>query len=769
MRTLSVCRFDHAKDVNPKVISCDWGTLIKVLTTHQTRESKDSKAVGFYELKPGTTRATANVETIGCVALDYDEFAPQEDIPCRIQLYYFDDDSGYKEIRETISDYEHVFYTTYSHSPDCPKGRLVMPLSRPATRDEWPLVWAGAYRLTNRLADKQTSDASRLFYLPRCPEAKLKDARAFHNEGKWIDTDYLIELGKAQTATTPARPRPHLPPSHPLMNDFDEPRIREALATLDWDSREVWLKAGMALHSSMQGERAFSLWTEYSQRSAKFDANDQRQTWEGFKIGNDKAITLGTLFHMAGAGQPETQKTQSPRPEKSELGLAERFVLRHSGEVKYILDEQTFIVWNGNVWERDSVEQSVLQRMIETVKAIPANEVPALMGTNDAEAEKIAQWAIREAQRRATMVQALRLAAVNPALAVRSDALDSNPELFQCANGIVNLRTGGFSESSPATMHTLSSSVNFDQPAACPRWLQFLDEVTGGNADLIEYLRRCVGYSLSGKTDAQVWFFMYGLGANGKSVFLNVLRELAGTYGTTANADAFMTQQRNASGASPEMAALAFRRLVCVTEIPQGQRLDEARMKSLTGGEQITARHLYKGQITYEPRFKLWFAGNHKPTIRGNDHGMWRRIHLVPFTVQIPPEKKDPALIAKLRAELPGILNWAIGGYSEYTRIGLSPPKIVLDEVQAYRGEEDVLGDWIAECCELRTDARAPRDDLFMSYLRYCASHATRAVGNKRFYDSLRTRGMGEARSSGKRLIVGIGLHPITTNLGRAP
>jgi P4 family phage/plasmid primase-like protien len=740
MRPIALNVFKRKTDINPQAETHDWSTLITVLTTHKASETKDSEAVGFYELKPQTSRATHNVISIHCVALDFDQCV------------------DYEALRSSIGGYECVFHTTYSHASDCPNGRLVMPLSRPATPEEWPDVWRGAYLLTNELADKQTSDASRIFYLPRCPESKLKDAHTFHNKGVWIDTDDLIDLGKSSTPTTPAPKSPVLAPAQNLMDDFDVAKIRDALSRLDWDNREVWRNAGMALHSSGKGDEAYSLWEEFSKRSEKFKDSDQRKTWRSFISTRDKLITLGTLFHMGRDNQPPVQVGEPTRPERSELGLAERFVTRHKNEVKYITDERSFVVWNGNVWERDTNEHAVMQRMIETVKAIPANEVSALMGKNNAEAEKTAQWAIREAQRRATMVQALQLAAVNPALSVRTGALDANPELFQCANGIVNLRTREFSDSHPDAMHTLSSPINFDANATCPRWLQFLHEVTGGNHNLIAYLRRSVGYTLSGKTDAQVWFFVYGLGANGKSVFLNVLRDLAGTYGTTASADSFMTQQRNSSGATPEIAALAFRRLVCVTEIPQGRQLDEARMKTLTGGEKMSARQLYKGQFTFEPRFKLWFAGNHKPAIRGNDHGMWRRIQLIPFTQQIPADKKDSNLLVKLRTELPGILNWAIEGYSDYAGQGLTPPQIVLDEVQSYRGEEDILGDWIAECCDLAANARAPRDDLFMSYQRYRVSRTIRGVGNKTFYASLRSRGLGERRANGERLIEGMGL-----------
>lgn len=298
---------------------------------------------------------------------------------------------------------------------------------------------------------------------------------------------------------------------------------------------------------------------------------------------------------------------------------------------------------------------------------------------------------------------AVELFRSEPGIAVSAKDLDGGEWMFPAKNGLVDLKTGKFMPMDPALHITQIAGVNFDPDATCPQWETFLLEIMNGNVELVEYLRRAIGYTLTTQTSEQALFFAYGSGANGKSTFLNVLRALFGDLGTQANGDMLLDKNGNAAmsqnAASSEVARLVGKRLVAMSEVEEGRHFSEKTVKWYTGGEDVVARMLYQNAFSFTPRFKLWLAGNYKPTIKGNDHGIWRRMKLIPFTVTIPPEKRDPDLERKLRDELPGILNWALAGCRQWRENGykLKEPPIIRDEVSEYRSEMDVVESWLKE------------------------------------------------------------------------
>lgn len=292
----------------------------------------------------------------------------------------------------------------------------------------------------------------------------------------------------------------------------------------------------------------------------------------------------------------------------------------------------------------------------------------------------------------------LELAQSIPELVAHSTQLDSHDLLLGVANGVVNLKTGRLQPAKPEDHITRHSPVAFDAKATCPLFLTFLNQVTDGNKPLITYLQRVVGYCLTGDTSEQCLFFLYGNGANGKSTFLNVVRELHGTE-LARQTPAETLMARKNSSATNDLARLQGVRVVMANEVEDGALLAESLVKQLTGGEAVTARFLYGEFMEFMPKFKLFIAGNHKPTIRGRDPGIWRRMRLIPFVVTFPPAQRDKHLQSKLHAELPGILSWAIKGCLAWRKSGLAQPQLITDAVKSYREEMDLLAAWISDCC----------------------------------------------------------------------
>ena len=292
--------------------------------------------------------------------------------------------------------------------------------------------------------------------------------------------------------------------------------------------------------------------------------------------------------------------------------------------------------------------------------------------------------------------------------------LDAHDMLLGVANVVVNLRTGKWQDASRRELLTRHSPALFDARASCPQFNTFIDQVTGGNKQLAQYLQRVVGYSLSGSTSEQCLFFMYGSGANGKSVFLNVVKELMGA--ALAKQTATETLMAKRTSQTNDIARLHSVRVAIANEVEDGTLLAESLVKQMTGGEAMTARFHYQEFFEFVPKFKLFIAGNHKPIVHGRDNGIWRRIRLIPFEVTFSPAQQDRRLLDKLRAELPGILNWAIKGCSAWQTSGLATPRVVADAVESYRNEMDIVGQWIAESGTIGKGLECKAGEAYQSY-----------------------------------------------------
>lgn len=425
-------------------------------------------------------------------------------------------------------------------------------------------------------------------------------------------------------------------------------------------------------------------------------------------------------------------------PAFSDDDLALRFTAAHKDKLLYVA------AW-GKWMEYDGVRY----RFDTTLHAFDKARLSCRAAA--AEAEKDAED-IASARRVAAV---LKLASADRHHAATADQFDTDQWLLNTPIGTVELHNAGtLRPHNPADRITKVTAVGPE--GECPNWLKFLDRATDANKDLQAFLKRVVGYSLTGSTRDHALFFCYGTGGNGKGVFLNTITKLLGDYATVSPMETFTasTSDRHPT----DLAGLRGARLVSAQETEEGRRWAEAKIKSLTGGDPISARFMRQDYFTFIPQFKLVIAGNHKPSLRAVDEAIRRRFHLIPFIVSIPAEERDPNLPEKLQAEWGGILRWAIEGCLEWQRIGLAPPAVVREATEKYLSEEDSFALWIEECCEADYMAKEMTADLFASWNAWAEKNGERPWSKKRFAQAMEQRGFETYRTNTSRGYAGLRL-----------
>jgi putative DNA primase/helicase len=339
---------------------------------------------------------------------------------------------------------------------------------------------------------------------------------------------------------------------------------------------------------------------------------------------------------------------------------------------------------------------------------------------------------------------------------VRVEDLDRNPMLLNCQSGTINLATEEFREHRPEDMITKLAPVIYDRDAECPIWRAFLDRIMSKNKRLIDFLQRAVGYSLSGDTSEHALFLFHGTGANGKTTFLEALRDFMGDYAMTAEFSSFIVNRGTC--VRNDLARLAGARIVIAVESAVNRRLAEEVIKQITGGDTITARFLYSEHFEFRPQFKLFLATNHKPRISGTDVAIWRRIYLVPFAVMISNQEQDKTLPAKLRAESSGILRWALEGLAEWRRCGLAAPTEVVAATSEYRSEQDVLQHFLDDRCVADPSGETSASTLYAAYSAWCEDASESALCKRDLGLALQERGFRKSRNGSTRKWIGVRL-----------
>ena len=433
-------------------------------------------------------------------------------------------------------------------------------------------------------------------------------------------------------------------------------------------------------------------------------------------------------------------------PRFSEEALALLFSDQHEHDLQYVSGWGRWMCWDGMRWREDDT-LSVFDRARAICRAASAK---------CSEEEKREKAAARLAAA-ATVAAVERLARADRRHAGTIDQWDADAWLLNTPAGTVNLRTGELCGHRREQYLTKLTAAGPAGPGDnCPLWLRFLGRVTADNVDLQAFLQRVIGYCLTGITREHALFFMYGTGANGKSVFLSTVAGLLGDYARTAPASAFTAN--NTEHHPTDVAGLRGARFVTAIETEDGRWWAESKIKSLTGGDRITARFMRQDFFEYVPQFKLIVAGNHRPGLRTVDEAMRRRLHFIPFTVTIEEQERDPDLAEKLKAEYPGILRWAIEGCLAWQQEGLKPPAIVRDATADYLAAEDAIGRWIDDRCISGQPHWTAGSALFADWKAWCDQTGERPGSQKRFAQLLENHGIRRARTDHARGFEGIAL-----------
>ncbi|MCX7102761.1 MAG: phage/plasmid primase, P4 family [Methylobacter sp.] len=487
---------------------------------------------------------------------------------------------------------------------------------------------------------------------------------------------------------------------------------------------------------------------------------DEFRKAHGYNIAVFDPTTSDNPIKSAVCSSDVRDGTETTRP-LTELGNAQRLYDSHADNVKYIEGAGWFLHWNTSTksWQWD-VSGAMTRTLAASLPVSIYKEGEQYLQ----QVQKFAAWS-RSSQSESTIKAAVSLYKDFPQARVPLHLIDGNPFMVGLDNArqVIDLKTGVVRDAQRDDYITKALNVHsLGQSKQAKRWLLFLSEVFGDDPELIEWLQKWCGYILTGSTAEQCFLFLYGFGANGKSVLIDTLRFIMGDYARAIASETLTETKRAGGSASPDLADLIGARLALTTETEEGVALAESLLKALTGGDTLTARKLYSAPTQFTPQFKIMMSGNHKPLIKGNDDGIWRRVRLLPFTKTFDESKRDTHLAEKLRAEAPHILAWMVEGCLLWQEQGLADiPKTIKDATAEYKDDQDLIGGWLAECCQLNPTQECVSTVLYNSYKYWCEINGLMKSSNRVFGRRLSERGFTSRRSNGASVWAGVGIIPL--------
>lgn len=440
---------------------------------------------------------------------------------------------------------------------------------------------------------------------------------------------------------------------------------------------------------------------------------------------------------------------EQKRFELSDVGNAERMVYYYGHEIKYNHDAGKWYVWNGQRWEADTINKvtEFAKRLVfhirDESKDVPEHRVKDYL--------KFATSSMAEDRIR----KAINLSKSDPVVAVTYSFFDSNNMLLNVKNGIIDLETLEIIEHDPKNGLSKIANVKYDPDAKCPIWEEFLKTIFVGDMNLIKFVQKALGYSMTGKTGERVFFILYGRGANGKSTLLNVIQAIFGDYAATTPVNTFLAKR---DGIPNDLAALNSVRLVHASEAENRRRLAVSMVKQISGGDPVSARFLHQEWFTFTPQFKVFLATNYKPTIPGSDAAIWARIRLIPFNYVIPESERIPDLHLELLNEAPGILNWLLEGLRMYKAERLKAPDAVKQATNDYKEESDELNGFLDDFCIKQEGTEVKSSTLYAQFKKWNESNGTQNISNKMFSELMTGKGFTKVRKANGVFWQNIGL-----------
>ena len=494
----------------------------------------------------------------------------------------------------------------------------------------------------------------------------------------------------------------------------------------------------------------------------KYDEKHGKTTY-GIGLLN-KAINETTETYNPGHKQELKYDFAFPKDDKQErkphswddTGNAERFLDRYGKIAKYSYIDKKWYLYNGSYWEMDTTGE--IYKLIDAVIQDMKNEKIVIPDDVDDEEKFIKGWEKFKKTSRSHRSKDNLEKEIRHHIDVLHDEFDHEDMLLNTKSGYVDLTTGVLHDHDREKMFSKETNSEYTDNIDCPEWTKFLNQIFDHDEEMIHFIQKAVGYSLTGSVEEQVMFILLGNGRNGKSVFINTLNSMFGSYAKTMNVSSVMIRN-NSGGANSDIARLEGARLVISSEANEGSRLDESLIKQITGGDTVVARYQYGSEFEFNPKFKLWMATNHKPLIRGTDDGIWRRIILIPFKVQIPKEKVDKKLESKLKRELPGILNWAVQGAIDWQTEGLNLPQSVADATNGYRKEMDIIELFVSDNCEVGSDYQAPAAQLYQLYKTWASTNNEYVMSKNKFGEEMKKK-FERKRISAGNIYLGLRIKP---------
>jgi P4 family phage/plasmid primase-like protien len=718
-----------------------WCDLATLLTRHERRADKDGRGWSPAIYPAGATRKNENVEAVSAFVVDIDHAQ-------------FDD---LAEIKARLGELglAAAIYSTFSNDPpDAVRFRVAVPFTAPVPTAQWGDVWFRANQhLFGGRGDTQAKDAARFYYLPSAPP----DVAVFAE---------VLQGDALDPATLPAVTLVAIGPTGDTPNRGAIDRLGRRALDFVANGAPVAHQRGEALAAARSylaagysvADTAEKIWRGL-QASPCGDPADPWTYAQAEELVRDLAkrdaprltpLTPAGGLYKNGTGHPgdvsppngrgrEDGGGVPPLPPLTDTGNGELLVSLFGEDLLYVYETGQWLHYQQGSYhvDRRGTVEGMTKKVARHWYALAAD-------MDDDEQRKNVVKHARRSESAAAREAMVRCARSEPGIAALLDDLDADPMLLNCANGTLDLRDGTLQAHRREDRLTKQVPTAYDETATCPTWERFLEEILP-DAPVRRFVKRWLGYCITGDVSEQCLVFAHGGGANGKSTLAGAIMDALGPYARQAAPDllTYHYSERHPT----ELADLVGVRFVVSVEVDEGKRLAEALLKQLTGGERVKARRMRQDFFEFLPSHKIFLAANHQPVIRGTDYAIWRRIHRVPFTVTIAEGDRDPKLPERLRAERAGILRWLVEGCLEWQRDGLGVPEAVRQATNEYRAEQDVLADFIDDCCELTFGASVEAKGLYEAYTRWCDANGEKALSQKVLGPRLTERGLARRRS----------------------